>query len=161
MPSLTNASILSVLLLWPVAALAQQAQPPSTSLSITAAKAPVKLGEPLVVEIAETNAIQGNLEICTDGAPDSNAGFKLSVRDTKGTPLPLTDYGRRFYFPRMVASFSCFEYAPGKGPKPVKHDVSKNFVLTQPGQYTIQATDYAANPKEASKSNIITVTVTL
>jgi hypothetical protein len=116
----------------------QQAAPARTAVTISVENDTVKLGEPLVVEIA-----------------------LRSMRAAKGAELPLTEYGRHLYGGFGPGSDNrCGVYGYGEGPESEDADLSQIYVLKQPGKYAMQALTFADDPKNALKSNILTVTVT-
>lgn len=152
-------SLFSVLL-WPIVGSAQQARPPMVSIIITAPKDTVKVGAELEVEIVEKNITKGKLRMCRDVDPDLVPDIRVSIRGAKGALLPMTEFGRQHYSDVQVGNADCSSYGPGEGPSPESVDVSKIYVIKQPGKYTIQAYTNPYDPKDTIRSNTITVTMT-
>jgi len=161
-------------------ALAQEspAQKAPFSLTIKAPQTTVKLGSPIVLTLTLTNTSDRPLPYGGTELVDGVALRKIDIKvyDSDGKPVPETERGMAVHGrPRPHSGPP--RPGPGGGPgtavvdvKPggtlqEQADLSKEFLLTQPGKYTVQAgrTDYPT-PFRADdvlvKSNTITFTIT-
>jgi len=154
---------------------AQVAQPapaePKFSLTIKTAQGTVKVGSDVVVEAEMKNISAEDVfySVFTGrGDGPVASGFTWEILNSKGKPVPFTEYGLKLNRPEP-------ELGPGGGIVPVagktvfglvgpgkafveKSALSKEYDLSKPGKYTIQA--LRSDGKTDVKSHIITLTVT-
>jgi len=138
--------------------------PPRISIAINTPQAVVKAGSDVVVEVEMKNISQVDVP---DGAPltgGASTGFRWQVRDSSGKQVAMTDYGIQANHlasssgePHMWAgSFFSAPLAPGKVITQ-RLALTKEYDLSKPGKYTIQAT--RGDAQTDVKSNVITLTV--
>jgi hypothetical protein len=131
------------------------------SLVISARRATVKSGEPLIMQLIFTNKSKG--ELATE--PWGDVFFELSVHDARGTPkAPKPEEKKQlppgeFLVPQRGGPI---HFLTREESTTVDFEVAQRFryFLTEPGKYTFQAHRYDEQSKTDVKSNVITVTVT-
>jgi len=157
--------------------------PVSTTISVP--KNTAKLGSPVLVEITLRN-ISDN-EIFVSEEPNFRQGetnYLVQMWDSKGQPVPETDYYRRYKCAfgegpcnsselpsTFVGSSWSVRLAPGAAlknenvPDTDVVDLNKLFRLTAPGEYKVQVQrddehlQGGHRPSEYSKSNVLTITL--
>jgi hypothetical protein len=151
---------------------AQVAQPapaePKISITIRTAQNAVKVGSDVEVEVKMENISAEDLFYGVPGLFGAGTtSFRWEIRDSKGTAIPMTEYGIKANHleppqegvPPHVDAGSAFAGTLGPGKSVVqKLALSKEYDLNKPGKYTIQALHF--DGKMDVKSNTITLTVT-
>jgi hypothetical protein len=151
---------------------AQVAQPapaePKISITIKTAQSTVNVGSDVEVEVEMRNISAGDIFYGAAGVFGAGTtSFKWEIRDNKGRTIPMTEYGIKANHidpslegvPPHVHAGSAFAETLGPGKSVVqKLALSKEYDLSKPGKYTIQALH--TDGKTDVKSNTITVTVT-
>ena len=153
---------------------AQVAQPapaePKFSLTIKTAQGTVKVGSDVVVEAEMKNISAEDVfySVFTGrGDGPVASGFTWEILNSKGKPVPFTEYGLKLNRPEPELGSGGYVPAAGKtifgllGPGKAiveKMALSKEYDLSKPGKYSIQA--LRSDGKTDVKSNIITLTVT-
>jgi hypothetical protein len=153
---------------------AQVAQPapaePKFSLTIKTAQGAVKVGSDVVVETEMKNISAEDIfysALSVKGPEPGPSGFMWEILDSEGKPLPFTEYGLKINRPEPELGPGGYVLPAGKtvfgllGPgKAVveKRALSKEYDLSKPGEYSIQA--LRSDGKTDVKSNIVTLTVT-
>jgi hypothetical protein len=149
---------------------AQVTQPapaePKISITIKTAQSAVKVGSDVEVEVEMKNiSAEGVGFVPTSTMSSSTTSFRWDIREGAGKEVPMTEYGLKANcldspggVPRICAG-SSFEAIldPGKSFRQ-KLALSKEYDLSRPGKYTIQALGF--DGKTDVKSNTITLTVT-
>jgi len=156
---------------------AQVAQPapaePKFSLTIKTAQGTVKVGSDVVVEAEMKNISAEDIfysALMGRGQEPGSSGFTWEILNSEGKPVPLTEYGLKINgLEPPQGEPGPGGYAPS-GRKTVfglvgpdkaiveKMALSKEYDLSKPGKYSIQA--LRSDGKTDVKSNIITLTVT-
>jgi carboxypeptidase family protein len=146
---------------------AQPALPePKISITIKTAQNTVAVGSDVQVEVAMKNISQEGVGFVPSGTMSySTTSFRWDIRDSAGKPVPMTDYGLKANCldspggaPRICAGSSFADILnPGRSLNE-KLALSKEYDLSRPGRYTIQALKF--DGELAVKSNIIILTVT-
>jgi len=153
---------------------AQVAQPapaePKFSLTIKTAQGTVKVGSDVVVEAEMKNISAEDVfySVFTGrGDGPVASGFTWEILNSKGKPVPFTEYGLKLNRPEPELGPGGYVPAAGKtifgllGPGKAiveKMALSKEYDLSKPGKYSIQA--LRSDGKTDVKSNIVTLTVT-
>jgi len=148
---------------------AQVAQPtpaePKITIVIKMAKTVVKFGSDVVAEVEMKNISQEGVGFVPPGTMScSTTSFRWDIRDSAGKPVPMTEYGLKANcldspggVPRISAGSSFRDMLdPGKSFRQ-ELALSKEYGLSKPGRYTIQA--FRSDGKIDVKSNTITLTV--
>jgi hypothetical protein len=149
---------------------AQVAQPvpakPKISITIRTVQNTVVVGSNVEVEVEMRNISQEGVGFVPSGTMSySTTSFRWDIRDIAGKPVPMTEYGLKANcldspggVPRICAGsiFSAI-LDPGKSITQ-KLALSKEYNLSKPGRYTIQA--FHTDGKIDVISNTITLTVT-
>ena len=136
---------------------------PTFSLSITATQDVIKARSAITVKVVLTNISDHKIGFLWFRG-DAGGDDLLNVRDSQGNPVrpaPRTwvgEDGRHYARIRHHGAF--YDYLePGQAEKG-ELDVSKSYILTQPGKYMIQVQRTDDESKSVVKSNTVTVTVT-
>ena len=148
----------------------QVAQPapaePRISITIKTALSTVKVGSNVDVEVEMKNiSAEGVGFVPPSTMSFSTTSFKWDIRDSAGKPVTMTVYGLKVNcedapggVPRICAGSSFSDILdPGKT-LTQKLALSKEYDLSKPGKFTVQAFHY--DGKTEVKSNTITLTVT-
>jgi hypothetical protein len=152
---------------------AQQAPAePKFTLSIKASQSTVKVGSDVVVEAEMKNISAEDIfySVLTGrGQGPVPSGFTWEILNSERKPVPFTEYGLKINRPEPELGLGgSYVPAAGKtvfgllGPGKAfveKRTLSKEYDLSTPGKYSIQALRLA-DAKTDVKSNVITLTVT-
>ena len=145
---------------------AQEAQPkkPAFSLSITARQATAKAGSPVALQLTLTNTTEHDLEVGRGFINGTLLRYMdVKVLDKDGQPVADTDYGLGLHGRRPGPIGGGVGFSEKIKPGEAIHeeaDLSKEFDLSKPGKYTVQAERMDSTIREVVKSNVITFTVT-
>jgi hypothetical protein len=158
--------------------------PPAFSLSLVAAQTAAKAGSPIALAVTLTNVsdhgLRGHFERVGESVmrahrlEDYDALMRnvdIKVFDSDGKQVPETEYGAAVHGrppinPSPGPSSGRFTSAPVPfliGPGKSLHenaDLNKEFELTKPGKYTVQAQRYDNESNTLVTSNVITLTIT-
>jgi hypothetical protein len=191
MNHVASLSVIPLLLasLDPAAGQDQQAKKPVTAITITAPVAEAKLGEPFQLKLSLTNTSDHAITIVDVTHPVDGPVYKkvllramdIQVRDAGGNLVAETEYGKTIHGrslqsppppppepansqprPGPVAPKGFGTYlAPGKSVSE-ESDLTREFDLSRPGTYTVQAIgrghDFAT--EKSVTSNTVTFTIT-
>lgn len=146
----------------------QIAQPktekPRITISIKTARTSVKVDSVVEVEIDEKNISDRDVPCCDAFSP-STTFFRWEIIDNAGKQVPMTDYGLKANHldspdgvPRIHAGSSFIAPLPPGQTLTQKLALSKEYDLSRPGKYAIQA--ISSDGEMEVKSNTITLTVT-
>lgn len=162
--------MLTIASLVPGNSAAQVAQPatakPKISIAIKTAQNAVKVASDVDVEVEMKNISQEGVGFILTGTMSfSSTSFRWDIRDIASKPVPMTEYGLKANcldspggVPRICSGSSFGDTLdPGKAFRQ-KLTLSKEYDLSKPGKYTIQA--FRSDGKTDVKSNVITLTVT-
>jgi hypothetical protein len=152
----------------------QVAQPapaePKFSLTIKTAQGTVKVGSDVVVEAEMKNISAEDIfysALTVRGPGPGPSGFTWEILNSEGKPVPFTEYGLKINRPEPELGPGGYVPAAGKtvfgllGPNKAiveKRALSKEYDLSKPGKYTVQASRF--DGKTDVKSNTVTLTVT-
>jgi hypothetical protein len=149
---------------------AQVAQPapaePRISITIKIPQTAVKIGSDVVVEAEMKNISAEDVGfVPTSTMSSSTTSFRWDIRDSVGKPVQMTEYGLKANHldspggvPRIFAGSSFSDrLAPGESVRQ-KLALSKEYNLSKPGNYTIEALGNDAGA--LVKSNTITLAIT-
>jgi hypothetical protein len=148
------------------AACAAQTASPKFTLTITAAKTSVPVGSPMAVVAEMKNVsdrdIYTGITVSDDGVQLHHIDIRVLNKD--GQPVPETDrgmliHGRRPRGSTVISHAVAVPVAPGES-TPENFDLAKEFDLTKPGEYTVQAQRMDYPTQTLVKSNTITFTIT-
>ena len=131
-------------------------QQPWIKIAISTSQSVVKSGSAVVIKITKTNTTDHNLFYGVGVGSFTD----LDVRNSEGKFVPETPYGQKIHDKGHWSGGSVFSVPlePGKARKE-EVELSKEYDLSRPGEYTIQARE--TDPQGiVVKSNTITVTVT-
>ena len=158
--------LLATALALTAAGAAQTEQRPPFTLTISAAKTSVPVGSPMTL-IAEMKNVSDKdifTGITMTGDRVQLHHIDIRVLDKDGKPVPETEHGMLIHgrHPRgstVINHAFSIPVAPGES-TPEDYDLAKEFELTKPGTYSVQAQrlDYAS--QILVKSNTITFTIT-
>jgi hypothetical protein len=138
---------------------------PKTAITIKTAQNKVAAGSNVEVDAEIRNISTGNILFGVDQMETTS--FFWDIRDSGNKPVPMTEYGIKANHaeptqegapPRVLlrSTFSA-ELAPGKAVTQTLA-LTKEYDLSKPGKYTIQASRFDGNV--VVKSNVITLNVT-
>jgi hypothetical protein len=139
---------------------------PRISITIKTAQSAVKVSSDVDVEVEMKNtSAEGVGFEPTSTMSSSTTSFGWDIRDNADKPVPMTEYGLKANCldspggaPRICAGSSFGDILdPGKSFRQ-KLALSKEYDLSKPGKYTIQALH--TDGKTDVKSNVIALTVT-
>ncbi|SRR6266496_4004907 len=136
----------------------QAVQSPFT-ITISTPRPVIKAWSPVMLKIVMTNTSE-HAESYVVVA--QKAHYDIVVTDEKGNPAPNTPYGQKIHRSNrspLIGSSTMFRATLQPGEK--RHsevDISKEYDLSQPGNYTISAQDIQGGI--TVKSNTINVTIT-
>ena len=150
--------IFSILPLRTISAqVAQSAKPPFT-LDIEVSRNEAKIGSVNLLEAHWTNTSHHNLFFAVGGL---GRATKLEVLNSEGKQVQETPNGRKAQGKdtEFVGSVFRATLQPGKT-QTDEIDVSKEYDLSKPGRYTIQAQRWDDESHTNVKSNTITITLT-
>jgi len=163
--------VLATVIAWGALACAQNAPKvqPSITVAIAAPQTVVKLGDPIVLRITETN-ISGH-DLQETFSPSGLPGVALrrmdvKLYDSEGKPVEETDYGGTIHMrprhgngPAFYSGFGGTVLKAGDSFTEIS-DLNKEFVLEKAGKYTVQAQEFDRSSKTLVKSETITLTLT-
>lgn len=131
-----------------------QSAPPAFTMAISTEQETVKPGAKVTVEIRLTNTSQKVL-LFNRWAGGSDDEFRIDVRDSKGDLAPFT----KGYVLGKTGSIHTYPVDRGETIKE-RIDITKQYDLSAPGKYTIQAhrLDRISNI-DVKSSNTIAITV--
>lgn len=147
------------------------------AVSLTADKNVVKLGSDIVVKVAVTNLSQHPVVIPLPlQTQNGETGYLLSLKDSAGQAVPETPYYRKFRCWAKEAPCAASDGSDGfttnfaEGPLPpgsswrMEIHLTKLFVISEPGTYTLQAewgdaTGRAIPVGALIESNKLTITI--
>jgi len=140
--------------------------PAAFSLTIGTRNPTVRLGSPIQVTITLENVSSGELGL--NVVSPAERQFNVIVIDTKGVPLPLTEFGhavRGDSGAGIGGNGGVGTIRPGWGMKPgekrkVEILVNNSYEFKTPGQYDIRVEKTDPKSKAVVRSNTLTVTVT-
>jgi hypothetical protein len=154
----------------------QFAQParaaPKFSLTIKTAQGTVKVGSDVVVEAEMKNTSVEDIfysALTGRGQDPGRSGFAWEILNVEGKPVPLTEYGLKINHlesPQDEVGPGGYIPSAGKtvygllGPGKAiveNRTLSKEYDLSKPGKYTVQASRF--DGKTDVKSNTLTLTV--
>ena len=149
---------------------AQAAHPapaePRISITIKISRSGVKVGSNVDVEVEMKNISSEGVGFVPAGTMSfSSTSFRWDIRDSGGKPVPMTEWGLKANcldspggVPRICAGSSFSDILdPGKS-FTQKLALSKEYDLSKPSKYTIQALH--SDGKADVQSNFISLTVT-
>jgi hypothetical protein len=135
------------------------------SVKIQPPPGPVKAGSEVRVKVTITNSSDHEIRFAR-GFGNEEFDFEIEVRDEKGKPPPLTESYRKLNEQPTSrwGSYSTYVLEPGKSFEN-ELAVTKLYILTQPGKYTVSVTRgqrpmWETMGKGGVKSNIVSLTVT-
>jgi hypothetical protein len=143
---------------------------PTISITVKTPQSTVTVGSDVEVEVEMKNISAGDILYSAAGlfGGGSSTSFRWDVRDGAGKAIPMTQYGIKANHleppqergvPPSVRTGSAFAETLSPGKTVVqKLALSKEYDLSKPGKYTIQALRF--DGKLDVKSNIITLIVT-
>jgi hypothetical protein len=142
-------------------ALAAPPTAPSFSINISTAQSMVKVGAAITIDATLTNISDHDIFYAV-GTPGQV--IDLIVCDSSGKSVPETPYGRKVHDTELnrrpfVGSVFRASIKPDHTFQQ-KSDLSKEYDLSKPDKYSIQAQRRDARTREMVKSNTITITVT-
>jgi hypothetical protein len=143
------------------------------SLTIQLARDTVKVGDPVLVDVVLTNNSPQDVSIWRENGPDAGESYKIDVRDELGEPGRDTKLG---YYrnghvdlskvkPEEIdqkylnGSGACFVLRAGASLHD-EIDVARFYLLSKPGQYSIQLSVLDPVVSKEVKSKAATITVT-
>ncbi|MGO9231209.1 MAG: hypothetical protein ACLQKA_18630 [Bryobacteraceae bacterium] len=145
---------------------AQDPQPkkPAFSIAISAPQFAVKAGSPMVLQLTLTNTTDHDLNVSHAHINGTLLRYMdVKVFDKDGQPVAETDYGMGLHGRRLWPIFGDAGTSESIKPSEAVHeesDLNKEFDLSKPGKYTVQAERMDSTVREVVKSNVITFTVT-
>jgi hypothetical protein len=158
--------LLATALALAAAGAAQTEQRPRFTLTITAAKSSVPVGSPMALVAEMKNVSDRNIYTGVVVTGDGVQLHHIDIRflDKDGKPVPETDHGMLIHFrhPRgstMINHAFSMPVPPGESATE-DFDLAKEFDLTKPGEYSVQAQRLDYPTQTLVKSNTMTFTIT-
>ena len=158
--------LLATALALTAAGAAQTEQRPPFTLTITAAKTSVPVDSPMTLvaemkDVSDKNIYTG-IVVTGDGVQLHH--IDIRVLDKDGKPVPETDHGMLIHgrHPRgsgMINHAFSIPVPPGESATE-NFDLAKEFELTRPGTYSVQAQRLDYPSQILVRSNTITFTIT-
>lgn len=145
---------------------AQTEQRPRFTLTITAAKTLVPVGSPMTLAAEMKNVSDKNIYTGVVMTADGVQLHHIDIRvlDKDGKPVPETDHGMLIHgrHPRgSTVINTAFSMPVPPGESATEHfDLEKEFDLTKPGAYSVQAQRLDYPTQTLVKSNTMTFTIT-
>lgn len=142
---------------------------PAFSLALSTRQTIAEVGSPVVVRLTIKNT--SDHDVCAGGP--SCPPVEISVLDSDGKPVPETPYGREIHgkvwpsallngFARsgtVIGAPPIPPLHPGNTSKWAPENLSREYDMSKPGTYTVQARRTDADSEFAVESNALTVTL--
>jgi hypothetical protein len=138
------------------------------SLTVSVPHSSVKVGDEITVEITIQNISDHDIyhvRTVMGGDVVTQSSIKTSVRDSEGNPVAETPFGRRAHdteprtHPEGGSVFSDRTLLKPGDKTHEGRELSKEYDLSKPGKYTVQASQVDWKSGETVVSNVVTVDV--